>query len=488
MAVYRCRICGAIFDEAKEGKKLSEIPCCPVCKQPISNFEKIADAEETKPDAIASSVTAAADAVKAEPDGAAQLSSASLAYDEAYARVDERCRYMKEIHEMAVTGRTIGGAMGTQMPMPGWDDILLLGAQLNPPPLEDDAPVETRTVIGKHAKKPMVLDSPVYISHMSFGALSKETKVALAKGSALAKTAMCSGEGGILPEEKAASYKYIFEYIPNKYSVTDENLKTADAIEIKIGQGTKPGMGGHLPGEKVTPEIAALRGKKPGEDVQSPSKFPEINSKEDLKAMVDMLRERSEGRPIGIKIAAGRIEQDLEHCVFAQPDFITIDGRGGATGSSPFFLREATTVPTVYALSRARKYLDSVHSDIALVITGGLRVSPDFAKALAMGADAIAIASAALIAAACQQYRICGSGNCPVGIATQNPELRARLNMEATVRRVANFLNVSLSELKTFARITGHSSVHDLSLSDLITLDKDIEEFTGIPHAGRAKF
>jgi len=299
---------------------------------------------------------------------------------------------------------------------------------------------------------------------------------------------MCSGEGGIMPEEKAASYKYIFEYIPNKYSVTDENLKTADAIEIKIGQGTKPGMGGHLPGEKVTPEIAALRGKKPGEDVQSPSKFPEINSKEDLKAMVDMLRERSEGRPIGIKIAAGRIEQDLEHCVFAQPDFITIDGRGGATGSSPFFLREATTVPTVYALSRARKYLDSVHSDIALVITGGLRVSPDFAKALAMGADAIAIASAALIAAACQQYRICGSGNCPVGIATQNPELRARLNMEATVRRVANFLNVSLSELKTFARITGHSSVHDLSLSDLITLDKDIEEFTGIPHAGRAKY
>lgn len=485
MAVYRCRICGAIFDEAKEGKKLSEIPCCPVCKQPISNFEKIADAEESKPETV---VSAATGNVKTESPAAAKLPDSSLAYDETYARVDERCRYMKEIHEMAVTGRTIGGAMGTQMPMPGWDDILLLGTQLNPPPLEDEAPVETKTVIGQHAKKPMVLDSPVYISHMSFGALSKETKVALARGSAMAKTAMCSGEGGILPEEKAASYKYIFEYIPNKYSVTDENLKTSDAIEIKIGQGTKPGMGGHLPGEKVTPEIAALRGKKPGEDVQSPSKFPEINSKEDLKAMVDMLRERSEGRPIGIKIAAGRIEQDLEHCVFAQPDFITIDGRGGATGSSPFFLREATTIPTIYALSRARKYLDSVHSDIALVITGGLRVSPDFAKALAMGADAIAIASAALIAAACQQYRICGSGNCPVGIATQDPELRARLNIEAAAQRVANFLNVSLSELKTFARITGHSSVHELCISDLVTLDKDIEEFTGIPHAGRARF
>ena len=322
---------------------------------------------------------------------------------------------------------------------------------------------------------------------MSFGALSKEVKVALAKGSAMAKTAMCSGEGGILPEEREASYKYIFEYIPNKYSVTDENLRNADAIEIKIGQGTKPGMGGHLPGEKVTAESAAIRGKKQGEDIQSPSKFPEINSKEDLKAMVDMLRERSEGRPIGIKIAAGNIEDDLEYCVFAEPDFITVDGRGGATGSSPFFLREATTVPTVYALSRARKYLDSVGSDISLVITGGLRVSADFAKALAMGADAVAIASAGLIAAACQQYRICGTGKCPVGAATQDPELRKRLNVEASAQRVANFLNVSLEELKTFARITGNTSVHDLSMDNLVTLDKEIAEYTGIRHAGSSR-
>ena len=374
--------------------------------------------------------------------------------------------------------------MSTKMPVPNWDDILILGAQLNPPPLNDGDPVDTTTIIGKHAKKPMVLDSPVYISHMSFGALSKEIKVALAKGSALAKTAMCSGEGGILPEEKAAAYKYIFEYIPNKYSVTEENLKTSDAIEIKIGQGTKPGMGGHLPGEKVTEEIAAIRGKKQGEDIQSPSKFPELQTKEDLRAMVDMLRERSDGRPIGIKIAAGRIEQDLEYCVFARPDFITIDGRGGATGSSPLFLREATTVPTIYALYRARKYLDSVKSDISLVITGGLRVSADFAKALAMGADAVAIASAGLIAAACQQYRICGSGNCPVGIATQNPELRARLEVDAAAMRVANFLNVSRRELETFARITGNHSVHDLSVADLVTTDHDIAKYTQIRHIG----
>jgi len=266
--------------------------------------------------------------------------------------------------------------------------------------------------------------------------------------------------------------------------VTDENLRGSDAIEIKIGQGTKPGMGGHLPGEKVTQEIAALRGRNPGEDIQSPSRFAEINSKEDLKHMVEMLRERSDGRPVGIKIAAGHIEQDLEYCVYAGPDFITIDGRGGATGSSPLLLRESASVPTIYALSRARRYLDSVHSDISLVITGGLRVSSDFAKALAMGADAVAIASAGLIAAACQQYRICGTGNCPVGIATQKPELRKRLDIDVAAQRVANFLNVSLAELKTFARVTGHASIHDLTVKDLVTLDHDIAQYTDIPFAG----
>ena len=367
--------------------------------------------------------------------------------------------------------------------MPDWDDILLLGAQLNPMPLPEHAEVDTTTIIGKHAKKPMVLESPVYISHMSFGALSKETKVALAQGSAMAKTAMCSGEGGVLPEEMQASYKYIFEYVPNKYSVTPENLKGADAIEIKIGQGTKPGMGGHLPADKVTPEISRIRNKPQGQDIISPSCFDEIQSKEDLKELVDKLRRESEGRPIGVKIAAGRIERDLEFCVFAEPDFITIDGRGGATGASPKLVRDATSVPTIYALYRARKYLDEAGAEIDLVITGGLRVSSDFAKAIAMGADAVAVASAALIAAACQQYRICGTGKCPVGIATQDPELRGRLKGEAAARRVANFLNVSREELKTFARITGHQRIHDLSTEDLCTISREISEFTNIPHA-----
>ena len=242
-------------------------------------------------------------------------------------------------------------------------------------------------------------------------------------------------------------------------------------------------MGGHLPGNKVTPEIAAIRNKPLGQDVISPSRFPGIDTKEDLKALVAKLREESDGRPIGIKIAAGRIERDLEYCVFAEPDFITIDGRGGATGASPKLIRDAASVPTIYALYRARKYLDETGADIDLVITGGLRVSSDFAKALAMGADAVAIASAALIAAACQQYRICGTGMCPVGVATQDVNLRRRLPEEAAAMRVANFLQVSLDEIKTFARITGHDDIHDMDVDDLCTINREISEFTNISHA-----
>ena len=473
--VYKCSICGYVYDEEKEGKPFSELTKCPVCKQPPGKFNAV---ETQKPAAT-------------QPESEKQPASGNaggldLNYPEETRKTDSNYRYMSEIHEMAVTGKSAIEAMGTQMKMPNWDDVLVLGAQLNPMPLEEHADVSLKTVIGKHAQKPMTLDMPVYISHMSFGALSKETKIALAKGSAAAGTAMCSGEGGILPEEKEAAYKYIFEYVPNLYSVTDENLKTSDAIEIKIGQGTKPGMGGHLPGSKVTPEIAKIRNKPLGEDVISPSRFPGINSAEDLKKLVGELRMRSEGRPIGIKIAAGRIERDLEFCVYAEPDFITIDGRGGATGASPAIIRDSTSVPTIYALYRARKYLDSIGSDIALIITGGFRVSSDFAKAIAMGADAVAIASAAMVAAACQQYRICGTGMCPVGVATQNEKLRERLHIDSAAKRVENYLKCSAEELKVFARITGNTDIHGLSVNDLCTINEEISEHTNIAHAGRA--
>lgn len=470
--IYKCSICGYEYDEEKEGKPFSELTACPVCKQPPEKFEAPGTPENT-----------AVPAKSEDRPASVNIEGLKLDYPPETRKTDSNYRYMKEIHEMAVTGKSAIEAMGTQMKMPDWDDVLVLGAQLNPMPLDEHADVSLKTVIGKHAKKPMILNMPVYISHMSFGALSKETKISLAKGSAAAGTAMCSGEGGILPEEKEASYRYIFEYVPNLYSVTDENLKTSDAIEIKIGQGTKPGMGGHLPGSKVTPEIAEIRNKPLGEDVISPSKFPGINNADDLKNLVSELRMRSEGRPIGIKIAAGRIEKDLEFCVHAEPDFITIDGRGGATGASPAIIRDSTSVPTIYALYRARKYLDAIHSDIDLVITGGLRVSSDFAKAIAMGADAVAIASAAMVAAACQQYRICGTGMCPVGIATQDEKLRERLHIDAAAKRVENYLKCSAEELKTFARITGNADIHGLSVDDLCTISDEIANHTNIAHA-----
>ena len=286
--IYKCSICGYLYDEAKEGKPFSELTECPICKQPPEKFK----AEETIKVVNVPAQTS-------EQSISNNTECLDLNYPKETRKLDSSYRYMKEIQEMAVTGKPAIEAMGTQMKMPSWDDILILGAQLNPMPLDEHAEVSLKTIIGKHAKKPMELDMPVYISHMSFGALSKETKIALSKGSAAAGTAMCSGEGGILPQEKEAAYKYIFEYVPNLYSVTDENLKTSDAIEIKIGQGTKPGMGGHLPGSKVTPEIAEIRNKPLGKDVISPSKFPNIHNEDDLKNLVHELRSRSEGRQIG---------------------------------------------------------------------------------------------------------------------------------------------------------------------------------------------
>ncbi|WP_409201034.1 glutamate synthase-related protein [Methanobrevibacter sp. DSM 116169] len=455
--VYKCKHCGHVYDEEAEGKSLNDLDCCPVCQQSCDDFFAIDENDNVS-------------------------DNSELAYPKSTARKDESERAMEMIHKISKTGETIDSAMATEMPMPNWDDILIFGNQLDPFPLNLEDEVSTRTVIGKNAQKPMVIESPIYISHMSFGALSREVKVALAKGSANLKTAMASGEGGVLPEEMEAAYKYIFEYVPNKYSVTDENLKNADAIEIKIGQGTKPGLGGHLPAEKVTEEIAKLRGMPVGHDIQSPSKFKEINSKEDLKAMVDMLRDKSEGRPIGVKIAPGKLERDLEFISFAEPDFITIDGRGGATASSPQVIKDSTSIPTIYALSRTRKFLDEHNLDIDLVITGGLRISSDFAKALAMGADAIAIATAALMSVACQQYKQCHIGQCPMGVTTQEEDLRERFDSDKAIKRLENYLTVSLNELKSFAKITGHSDVHDLNVDDLGTFKAEISDYTDIKH------
>ena len=469
MAKYKCLICGHIYDEEKEGVLFKDLPdtwVCPVCKVPKSMFRLV---EESKNN----------DEINEDNNNSKNLAD----YLKEYKNNNYKDEIMEDIHQIAITGKSIISSMGTKKSLVSWNDILILGAQLNPMPLEHDEEVSTKTIIGKKAKKPLIIDSPIIVSHMSFGALSKEAKESIAIGSSKIKTAVGSGEGGILPEEFDNAYKYIFEYVPNKYSVTDENLKKVDAIEIKIGQATKPGMGGHLPGDKVTKEIAQVRGKEQGKDIISPSKFSEIKTKEDLKQLVDELRNKSEGRPIGVKIAAGHIEKDLDFISYANPDFITIDGRGGATGASPKIVRDSTSVPTIYALYRAKKYLKENNLNIDIIITGGLRVSSDFAKALAMGADAVAIATSVMMACACQQYRICQSGKCPVGIATQDEDLRKRLIVSQSAKKVENFLTVSNEELKTFARITGHKNIHDLNNDDLCTISSEIEKNTNIKHA-----
>ena len=468
MAVYECSVCGYIYDESKEEVPWLDLPeswVCPLCDTE-KRFFKIKQSEDES------------------PKNDTPKSSENVAYLAEWSRSsDELEVYMEYIHKIAETGESIIEPMRSRKISVSWNDILIKGAQLFKLPLNDDEPVNSVTVIGPKAEKPLVIESPIIVSHMSFGALSKETKTALAKGSAAVKTAICSGEGGILDDELNAAYKYIFEYVPNKYSVTEEYLQKVDAIEIKIGQSAKPGMGGHLPACKVTEEIAAVRGKEPGKDIISPSHFPDIKSREDLKERVADLRLMSGGKPIGIKLAAGHIEKDLEVALYAEPDFITLDGRAGATGAAPKFIKDSTSVPTIHALSRARKFLDqNGASDVSLIITGGLRISADFAKALAMGADAVAIASSALLACGCQQYRICNTGKCPVGITTQDPELRKRLKIDISAERLANFLRVSDEEIKTFARLTGNDSVHKLSVEDLMTTNSEISDFTDIEH------
>ncbi|MCK5683089.1 alpha-hydroxy-acid oxidizing protein [bacterium] len=473
MGKYICEVCEFIYDD-NENASWETRPdgwLCPVCGSPKKFFKAVIDKE------IENSVEI--QDIK-EP---AFENRATQDFPNLKKTASETEKHFSDIHEIADQGSIIYEAMRTKLKIISWDDILIKGAQLVKIPLNAEDHVDTKTIIGPNADRPLVIESPLYITHMSFGALSKEAKTALAKGSAAAKTAVCSGEGGILSQEFENAYKYIFEYVPNQYSVNEANLKKVDAIEIKIGQSSKPGMGGHLPGNKVTQEIADLRGFKKGEDIKSPSHFPGIKTKDDLKEKVEMLRNMSKGRPIGIKLAAGHIEADLEIALFAKPDFITIDGRAGSTGSSPKFVKASTSIPTIFALYRAKKYLyENNIKGVSLLITGGLRVSSDFAKAIALGADAVAIGTSALMAIGCQQYRVCGTGKCPMGIATQDPELRKRFDIAEAAQKLENFLTASTQEIMDFARLTGNNNLHDLSLYDLCTVNSEISNHTGIEH------
>ncbi len=459
---YECDLCGYVYDEAETGVPWADLPDdweCPTCGAGQDEFAPVGEAGADQP--------------------------ARAGYLQEWARRDDEVeRHLSVIHQMAETGESVLEPMRARRAGADWDDLLVCGAQLDRLPLNPDEAVNTRTVIGPRAARPLVIESPIYVTHMSFGALSREAQTALAKGSAAVGTALGSGEGGVLPDARAAAHRYLFEYVPNRYSVSEAVLREADAIEIKIGQSAKPGLGGHLPGAKVTAEIAAVRGFPEGVDIHSPARFADVRTPADWRELVARLRDLSGGRPIGLKLAAGRIEADLAVALAAQPDFITLDGRPGGTGSAPLLIKQATSVPTIYALHRARRFLDEAGAEgVSLVMTGGFRVSSDCAKALAMGADAVALGTAAMMACGCQQYRICQTGRCPVGIATQDPALRARLDIEQSAARVANFLRVTTREIADFARLTGHDDVHGLTVDDLCTVSSEIAAHTTVRHA-----
>jgi len=369
--------------------------------------------------------------------------------------------------------------------LPKWENIQFLPAQLSRRPLMDDAEVKTSVVIGSNAKKPLKLDIPVFVSDMSFGALSREAKIALSKGAEMAGTGICSGEGGMLPEEQENNSKYFYELASAKFGFSWDKVKKAQAFHFKGGQGAKTGTGGHLPGAKVSQEIADVRGLEPGQNAISPPAFPDLITVEDFKSFADEVREQTGGIPIGFKIAASHIEDDIDFALAVGVDYIILDGRGGGTGSAPTILRDNINVATIPALARARRHLDKIdRKDITLVITGGLRVPEDFAKAMMLGADAVAVSNSALQAIGCLGMRACGSNNCPVGIATQKEGLRKRLIIDESAKQLARFFKASTDLMKVVSRSCGYDDFSKFNLSDLSTLDHKMHLLTGIRYAG----
>ncbi|KPM48086.1 glutamate synthase-related protein [Jiulongibacter sediminis] len=378
------------------------------------------------------------------------------------------------------------GAMGVpKNQLPKWDDIQLLTAQLAKKPLAENTEFSTELIIGPNAKKPLKLDIPLFVSDMSFGALSEEAKIALAKGAEMAGTGIASGEGGMLAEEQVENSRYFYEYATGAFGFEWEKLRKVQAFHFKGGQATKTGTGGHLPGSKVTSKIAETRNLKEGEDAISPATFKDLSSVEDFKKFGDKVREVTGGVPIGFKLSANHIEKDIQFALDAGADYIILDGRGGGTGASPLLFRNHISVPTIPALARARQYLNrQKRNDVTLIITGGLRVPEDFIKALALGADGIAVANSAIQSIGCVAARICHTNNCPSGIATQNPELRKKIDIAKSANQLKNFFNESVKLMKVMARACGHNELQKFDKSDLTTWKKEMAELTGISFGG----
>jgi methylamine---glutamate N-methyltransferase subunit C len=396
------------------------------------------------------------------------------------------------IHELAKNGLSkVGhhgemGAMGVPAKeLPLWNDIQILTGQMARKPLLEEFEVGAELIIGKSASKPLRLEIPIFVSDMSFGALSEESKISLARGAEGAGTGICSGEGGMLPEEQEANSRYFYELASAKFGYSEEKLKNVQAFHFKGGQGAKTGTGGHLPGNKVKGKISEVRQIEEGHDAISPSTFAELSSVEDYKKFSDRVREVTGGIPIGFKLSAQHIEEDIEFAVQASADYIILDGRGGGTGAAPLIFRDNISVPTIPALARARHYLDRKGYDhVTLIITGGLRTPADFVKALALGADGVAVSNSAMQAIGCVGARMCNTNSCPAGIATQNPELRKKLDVDVASERLTRFFEASVDLMKILARACGHSHLNQFSKHDLTTWKKEMSELSGVKFGG----
>jgi glutamate synthase domain-containing protein 2/CDGSH-type Zn-finger protein len=397
------------------------------------------------------------------------------------------------IHQLAREGLSKSGHHGPMTSMgvprhelPHWDELQIMAAQMATKPLMEDHAVATELVIGPEAKRPLTLKIPLFVSDMSFGALSEEAKISLAKGAELAGTGICSGEGGMLPEEQQANSRYFYEFASAGFGYKEELLENVQAFHFKGGQGAKTGTGGHLPGNKNKGKISKVRGIPEGQPAISPPTFKDLSSVSDFKRFADRVREITDGIPIGFKLSANHIEKDIQFALDASADYIILDGRGGGTGAAPEMFRNHISVPTIPALARARKYIDDQNASgrVTLIITGGLRLPVDFVKAMALGADGIAIANSAMQAIGCVAARICNTNNCPAGIATQKEDLRQKLNIEKSSIQLHNFFSASVALMQVVARACGHDDLKKFNKDDLATWHREMAFLSGVAYAG----